>query len=70
MNIVNVYNLGLAGFIQLKGFDSLSASKEDGVSFEMTKEHYKELKNEYFNSEFKKYNDILRSFAVKFKPKQ
>ena len=70
MNIVNVYNLGLAGYIQLNGFNSLSASKEYGVSFEMTKEQYKELKNEYFNSEFKKYNDILRSFAIKFKPKQ
>jgi len=65
--MINVYNLGLAGFVALKGNTPVSVEKETGVCFELEKDEYEKLKEEYFNSEFKDYNKIIREYASKFK---
>ena len=65
--MVVIYNLGLAGYMILKGNDPLKISKEDGIFFEMSQEEAKKIRKEYFESKYKIYNDILRELAKKFK---
>lgn len=65
--MVVIYNIGLAGFIELKGNEPVKISKEDGIYFDISQEELKQYRKEYFNSDFKIYNDILRKIAKKFK---
>jgi hypothetical protein len=65
--MINVFNLGLGGFVALKGNKPLNVEKETGICFDITQETYEKYKEEYFNSDFNKYNKILRDFASKFK---
>jgi len=67
--MVVVFNLGLAGYVALKGNHPETISKEDGITFDISQEEYSILKREYFESEYKKYNNIIRKFAIQFKPR-
>jgi len=68
--MVIVYNIGLAGFIVLEGYDPLKVSKMNGITFDISQEQLKEFRQKYFNSNYKRYNDILREIAKKFKSRE
>ena len=65
--MIVIYNLGLAGYMILKEKNPLKISKEEGIVFDISQEEAKKLRVEYFNSDYKNFNDILRDLAKKFK---
>ena len=70
MEYISVFNLGLAGFMTLRGYEPLSVTEEDGIIFKIPLDVFEMLKEEYFNSDHYKFNNILRNFAKKFKARQ
>ena len=66
---MDVYNIGLAGYLVVKGYNYTKISKQDGIKFDISQEEFKKLRNEFYNSDFKKYNDIMREIARHFKAK-
>jgi len=69
MKEIMTTNFGFAGWLNsIKEFEIVKIVPKDGIFFKIPEEIFqKELKEEYNNSDFRKYNDTLRDIISKFK---